>query len=227
MKKFFKKIQLILFGIFCTINVVNAQEHENKNDSCRALITELEIYPLNISELKNEIVKVEAMFDYHDLVGKKQQILRGVRFFGDANFHWKEQHMHDLIWYTEGYIGYNKYLQLGGELGSISDNGYIGLGPQFTYYCDKFFKRFSINTRIWPSLVLGYEYTTEENIGRATISSTGMGRFDVKSNQLLLQASLWLSFKKMHRVYYGVEYEYNNTHSELPHDVFGGIKLEF
>lgn len=225
-EKEFIVLFFLTFGVFKTIN---AQEKNHLKDSCNLLTTELEVYPVDIVDFKNQIMKIEAMFDYHDYRGHSKQILRGVRYFNDINIHWGEREMKDLIWYTEGYIG-SRYLQLAGEVGSVSGKEYISFGPQFTHYGNYLFKRISINTRIWPDLLLGYEYTTEEaHLGKVILSSTGMGRFMELNTKgkCVLQTSLWISFESLEKTYFGFEYEYNNSHTEPSNEFFLGIKMEF
>jgi hypothetical protein len=198
-----------------------------------ALETELEIYPFNMVVPNDPVIKNEAMFDYH-LFFKKEKLLGGIRFFADANTHWaKARDMKDLILYTEIYYGFKNF-QIGAETGSVTGQEYLSLGPQFTHYDSKLFKRASLVSRVLPDYVLGYEFTTQEaNLSHnMKISSTGMGRIVLPSNQTVIQASIWVSFKNIRGIYFGMEYEYNNAayfgnfRFETNHELFFGLKAE-
>lgn len=197
------------------------------------LETELELYPLNLIRPGDPVVKNEAMFDYH-LYSNNEKLLGGVRFFADANTHYESsREMKDLIMYTEGYFGY-KYFQIGAEVGSITGEEYLSIGPQITAYDNLIFKRVSIISRIVPDYVLGYEYTTQELklFHVFKLSSTGMGRIALTSKQMVIQASAWISLEKLKGVFFGVEYEYNNAtyfnnnKFEVNNELFFGVKFE-
>ena len=201
-------------------------KHEN-------LETELELYPFNIVVPDDPVIKNEAMFDYH-VETNDEKMLLGARFFSDANTHYEDtRDMKDLIMYTEAYYGW-KMLQLGLEVGSVTGEEYISVGPQFTTYDHLIFKRMSVVTRLYPDVVVGYEYTTQEgHISKnIMISSTGMGRLVFPSKQTVTQVSLWISFEKPSGVFIGVEYEYNNALGfnnykyERPNELFFGVKFE-
>lgn len=197
------------------------------------LETELEIYPFNIVVPTDPVIKNEAMFDYHRYL-KKDRLLNA-RFFADANTHWGggSRNMKDLIMYTEVIYGLKNF-QLGAEVGSVTGEEYMSIGPQYTAYDNKYFKRISLISRILPDLVLGYEFTTKEFrfIKGSLFSSTGTSRVVFPKKQMVFQVSGWISFEKWQGVYVGVEYEYNNANSynniefETPNDLFLGIKFE-
>ncbi len=197
------------------------------------LETELELYPLNIIRPGDPVVKHEAMFDYH-LYSNNEKLLGGVRFFADANTHYEgARDMKDLIMYTEGYFG-TKIFQLGAEVGSITGQEFLSIGPQITAYDNLVFKRVSLISRVFPDYVFGYEYTTQElklfHIFK--LSSTGMGRATFPTNQMVIQASLWISLEKLRGVFFGVEYEhnnatyFNNNKFETNDELFFGVKFE-
>ena len=214
----------------------SAQEAHRKEKSCRdscKLNAELEIYPINAVNPTDPVIKNEAMFDYHDFY--KGDHLFNVRFFGDANTHWdKERDMEDLIMYSEIVYGF-KYVQFGFETGTVTGKEYIGLGINLTAYDTKIFKRASLVTRIFPDYVVGYEYTTKELkiFHNVFLSSTGTSRIILPNMEMVIQASAWISFEKFPNFYIGMEYEYNNANfyhtirRETPHELFGGIKIEF
>lgn len=197
------------------------------------LETELEFYPLNTIIPTEPVVKNEAMFDYHRFL-KKDRLLNA-RFFADANTHWGGglRNMKDLIMYTEVIFGLNHF-QMGVEIGSVTGEEYISVGPQYTAYNNKYFKRISLISRVFPDQVLGYEFTTKEIkfIKGSLLSSTGTGRIVLPRDQMVVQISGWLSFEKWQGVYVGLEYEYNNANSynnikfETHNDLFLGIKFE-
>ncbi|MCC6685156.1 MAG: hypothetical protein IT247_08800 [Bacteroidia bacterium] len=214
---------------FTFTGVDDEREHPKHED----LETELEIYPFNMVVPDDPVIKNEAMFDYHKH-SKSGKMLGGIRFFADANTHWaKARDMKDLILYTELYYGF-KHFQLGGETGSITGEEFMTLGPQFTLYDSKIFKRVSLISRVLPDYVFGYEYTTQEAhfLHGMTLSSTGMGRIVTPANKAIIQASAWVSFKGLRGVYFGIEYEHNNskyfnTHKfEVNDELFLGIKAE-
>jgi hypothetical protein len=197
------------------------------------LEAELELYPFNLVVPKDPIIKTEAMFDYH-WFNNNDRMLGGVRFFADENTHWKDKRdMRDLIMYTEVYYG-TKNFQLGVETGTITGEEFISVGPQFTNYDNHIFKRVSIITRLFPDCVLGYEFTTHEAtlFRNVKISSTGMGRITIPSNQAVIQYSAWLSFEGLKGIFIGLEYEHNNAkyfnnlRYETNNELFFGIKAE-
>lgn len=198
-----------------------------------ALETELEFYPFNMIVPSDPVIKNEAMFDYH-VYHKDDKLLSGVRFFADVNTHWaKTRDLKDLIMYTEFYYGLRNF-QVGVEIGSVTGQEYLSIGPQFVIYDSRVFRRISLVSRIFPDYALGYEYTTQEGVlfSNVKISSTGIGRMVFPSYQAVLQASLWLSFEKIKGMYFGVEYEYNNAKSynnflfERNGELFLGLKAE-
>lgn len=199
----------------------------------KALETELELYPLNLIDLHDPVIKNEAMFDYHEFLAE-DKLLTGLRFFADANTHWAESRdMEDLLMYTEFYFGFSNF-QIGAETGSITGNEYLSIGPQLTHYDKRFFKRISLIIRLYPDFVIGYEHTTAELklLNTINLSSTGMGRMVFPSEQTVLQLSLWLSSPKIKHFFIGVEYEYNNARQfnyirhETPNVLFLGLKVE-
>lgn len=105
------------------------------------LETELEIYPFNIVVPTDPVVKNEAMFDYHRYL-KKDRLLNA-RFFADANTHWGSgsRNMKDLIMYMEVIYGLKNF-QLGAEVGSVTGEEYISIGPQYTAYDNKYISVF-------------------------------------------------------------------------------------
>lgn len=217
--------------IFACCEILRSQGELGRNPH-ESLETELELYPLNIVVPNDPVIKNEAMFDYHDVLGEGKY-LGGIRFFADANTHWKKpRDMQDLILYTEFYFGL-KNLQLGIETGSITGEEYLSAGPQFVNYDGKYFKRISIISRLFPDYVMGYEYTTREFRlpYKFTISSTGMGRTTIPANQTVLQASIWFT-RLGKRLYVGVEYEFNNAKFfnqfsfEKRQELFFGLKFE-
>jgi hypothetical protein len=179
------------------------------------------------------VVKNEAMFDYHRYL--KNDRLLNVRFFGDANTHWggKSRNMKDLIMYTEVVYGLKNF-QLGAEVGTVTGEEYMSIGPQYTTYDTKYFKRIALISRVLPDLVFGYEYTTKEFrfIKHSLLSSTGTSRMVFPKKQMVVQVSGWISFEKWQGVYIGLEYEHNNANSynniefENHNDLFLGIKFE-
>jgi hypothetical protein len=197
------------------------------------LETELEIYPFNIVLPADPVIKNEAMFDYHRYL--KHERLLNARFFGDANTHWggKSRNMKDLIMYTEIVYGL-KHFQLGAEVGTVTGEEYMSIGPQYTTYDTKYFKRMALISRVLPDLVLGYEFTTKEFrfIKGSLLSSTGTSRVVFPKKQMVFQVSGWISFEKWQGVYIGIEYEHNNANSynniefENHNDLFLGIKFE-
>ena len=198
-----------------------------------ALETELEFYPFNMVVPNDPVIKNEAMFDYH-MFHNEGKLLSGIRFFADVNTHWaKTRDMKDLILYTEFYYGF-KHFQIGAETGSVTAQEYLSIGPQFVSYDSKIFRRVALISRILPDYVLGYEFTTQETdiLPRVKISSTGMGRIVLPSNQTVIQASVWVSFENIKGIYFGMEYEYNNAQYfnnyryETNHELFFGIKVE-
>ena len=215
---------------------IHTKEEEDairKQKKHKDLETELELYPVNLLNFRDPVIKNEAMFDYH-LYSKNEKLLGGVRFFGDANTHYEgTREMKDLIMYTSGYFGFKNF-QMGAEIGSISSEEYISVGPQFTSYDNLIFKRVSIISRVVPDFILGYEFTTQEAklFKQVKISGTGMGRMVLPSNETVIQASLWLSFEKLKGAFFGVEYEYNNAKYfnnnkfETNNELFFGVKFE-
>lgn len=212
-------------------------QHETNTHEIKAsnkLEVELEIYPVNLLHLMDEIIKNEVMFDYHNYIGKASNRLVGIRYFNDVNIHPGQREMTDLIWYTEMYIGLKHWLQLGGEIGSVSGQEYLSFGPEYVDYDNRLFKRVAINTRVFPEFVWGYEYTTQDfEIGKIAISSTGTGRLilpsekhEIPAEKHVIQSALWFSHTSHHKFFFGAEYEYNSSRSELPHELFLGIKLE-
>ncbi len=234
------------------INPIKAQTNGDKNENSELssksetvikvkrkhakhedLETELEIYPFNIIVPEDPVIKNEAMFDYHKY-DNSEMFIYGVRFFGDANTHWAgKRDMKDLLMYTEMYYGYKSF-QLGLETGTVTGEEYLSLGPQYTYYDSKIFKRVSIISRVLPDYVLGYEFTSQEAelFHKIKISSTGMGRIVLPTNQTVIQASIWTSFEGLKGVFFGFEYEYNNAQFynnfrfETNHELFFGVKAE-
>lgn len=209
------------------------EERERKIKKHEDLETELELYPLNMIHPRDPIVKNEAMFDYHRF-SRNEKLLGGVRFFADANTHYEgSRDMKDLILYTTAYFGFRNF-QMGAEIGSITNQEYLSVGPQFTSYDNEVFKRVSIITRIVPDLIFGYEFTTQEVklFDGIKLSGTGMGRVAYPANEIIIQASAWLSSEKMRGVYFGFEYEYNNARYfnnnrfEANNELFLGIKFE-
>lgn len=59
-----------------------------------------------------------------------------------------------------------------------------------------------------------------------------MCRILVPSDEQIIQVSTWVSFEKLHGVFLGIEYEYNNaayfnSHAyERNHEFFLGVKFE-
>jgi hypothetical protein len=195
--------------------------------------TELEIYPFNMVVPNDPVIKNEAMFDFH-AYSDDEKFLGGVRFFTEANTHYrKERDMKDLLMYTEGYYGLENF-QLGVELGSVTGEEYLSVGPQFTIYDNVVFKRVSISSRIFPDLVLGYEFTTQELVifEGINLSATGMCRLVIPCDERIVQVSSWISFEHFKGFFIGLEYEYNNAdffnaHTyERNHEVFLGAKFE-
>ena len=203
-------------------NEANAHQRIDKK-----LEVELELYPFNVLDFSEEVVKVEVMFDYHDYIGKNKNQMIGVRYFNDVNVHTGHRDMTDLIWYTEMYTGFKHWLQFGGEIGSVSGQEYLSLGPEYVDYNNVLFKRIAINTRIFPDRVLGYEYTSQEfDIGKLTLSSTGTGRIIFPSNKQVVQFAFWMSHHRFDHIFFGGEYEYNNSRVEKPNELFFGLKFE-
>lgn len=197
------------------------------------LETELEFYPLNIVVPNDPVIKTEAMIDYHRH-SSSGRFLRGTRFFLDENTHWKNKRdMKDLIMYTELYWGFRNF-QLGCEIGSVTAEEFFTLGPQYTTYDGRIFKRLSIISRLWPDYVFGYEFTTQELkiLPNWNLSSTGMGRMVLPSKQAVIQASLWVSHDRLKGIFFGLEYEFNNAENfheatfERKNEIFFGIKAE-
>ena len=206
---------------------------KRKHPKHEDLETELEIYPLNLVVPSDPVIKNEAMFDYHRY-NNTEKLVYGVRFFGDANTHWAgKRDMKDLLMYTEAYYGYKSF-QLGVESGTVTGEEYLSIGPQYANYDSKLFKRVSVISRVFPDYVLGYEFTTQEAdlFHVVKLSSTGMGRLVLPTNQTVIQASLWASFEQLKGVFWGVEYEYNNASQynnfkfETNHELFFGVKVE-
>ncbi len=241
---------ILLCLLVITVKTIGQTKTDNKNESedssisansipanerlkHQTLETELEIYPFNIVVPDDPVIKNEAMFDYHNLF-KQEKFLGGIRFFADANTHWaKARDMKDLILYTELYYGFKNF-QIGIETGSVTGQEYLSLGPQYTHYDSKSFKRVSLISRVLPDYVLGYEFTSQEiNIfQKMTVSSTGMGRIVLPSNQMVIQASIWFSLHSISGIYVGLEYEYNNAkyfnnyRYETKNELFLGVKFE-
>jgi hypothetical protein len=204
-----------------------------KHPRHKNLETELEFYPFNLVVPNDPVIKNEAMIDYH-AYSPNERFLGGVRFFTEANTHYKfDRDMKDLLMYTEAYYGFGCF-QLGAELGSITGEEYFSVGPQFTVYDNVIFKRVSVISRVFPDLVLGYEFTSQELklFDGVNLSATGMCRILVPSDEQIIQVSTWVSFEKLHGVFFGVEYEYNNasyfnSHTyERNHEFFLGVKFE-
>lgn len=201
--------------------------HKDHYRKDKKLEVELELYPFNALNIKEEVVKVEVMFDYHDFIGKNQKQMVGVRYFSDVIVQTGHRDMTDLIWYTEMYTGFKHWLQFGGEIGSVSGQEYMSLGPEFVDYNSAIFKRVAINTRVFPDLVLGYEYTSQElEAGKFSISSTGTGRMLFPSNKQVVQFAFWVSHHRFDHLFIGGEYEYNNSRIEKPNELFFGVKFE-
>lgn len=206
---------------------------KRKHPKHEDLETELEIYPLNIVVPDDPVIKNEAMFDYHRY-NNSEKLIYGVRFFADANTHWsKERDMKDLLMYTEVYYGYKSF-QIGAETGTVTGEEYLSVGPQYAYYDSKIFKRVSVISRVIPDYVLGYEFTTQEAglFHKFKLSSTGMGRVVLPTNQTVIQASIWASYEGLKGVFFGFEYEYNNAKYfnnfkfETNNELFFGVKVE-
>jgi hypothetical protein len=202
--------------------------HQRKHHEEKRLELEGELYFRNLIYLPENVLKSEILIDYHDndsaFYGKKT--LFGLRFFDLINEQWENRQLIDLIWYTEGYWGF-KHFQLGAEMGTLSGQEYISVGPQFTDYNTRIFKRFALNTRVFPDLIFGYEFTTQElEFGHFRLSSAGTSRFIMSTEQFLIQSSIWVSSKMMKSLYWGFEYEYNSSKIEKPQELFFGLKVE-
>ena len=213
-----------------TVTVTPIKRHHPKH---KIVETELEMYPFNIVVPNDPVIKNEAMFDYHSY-SNNEKFLGGVRFFTEANTHYMhERDMKDLLMYTEAYYGLGNF-QLGVELGSVTGEEYISVGPQFTVYDNVIFKRLSVISRVYPDLVAGYEFTTQELglVDGLNLSATGMCRIVVPCDERIIQVSSWLSFERFKGFFVGVEYEYNNaayynSHTfERNHEFFLGVKFE-
>jgi hypothetical protein len=210
-------------------NVDDEREHPKHEN----LETEMELYPLNMVIIDEPVIKSEAMFDYHQH-SHTGKMLGGIRFYANTNTHWaKTRDMKDLILYSEAYYGF-KHFQLGGETGSITGEEFMTIGPQFAVYDNKIFKRGALITRLFPDYVFGYEYTTQEAhlFHGMTLSSTGVARLIAPSNKAIIQGAVWVSFRRLHGLYFGIEYEHNNSKYfntykfEVNDELFLGIKAE-
>ena len=134
MKKVTNKLPLIVAVLFISTFKLTAEEsdtsgikknHRHNEIEDKKLEVELELYPFNLFNFHEEIIKDEVMFDYHDFLGEKKRQMVGVRYFNDVNVHVGKREMTDLIWYTEMYAGFKHWLQLGWEIGSVNSRRYI------------------------------------------------------------------------------------------------------